>query len=191
MSRTANSLRMPQSSSLGARAMSTIRVSSPTNRLESEANATASTTLGRGSQSARASIAQPDTVGLEHTSMPASLANRLQSLRGRGQLLPQSVREFFDGRLGVDFSGVRVHTDVGASELAGRLNARAFTIGQHIAFDREQYSAQTTSGRELLAHELVHVVQQAASPQNGEVLQRWSYSIATSFLRARGGDRNG
>lgn len=156
--------------------MSSLRVGSTTSRSESEASVVANLTSGGGLQSARASITDPDTASFERTSVPASLVGRLQSLAGGGELLPPSVREFFDGRLGFDFSGVRLHTDRGASDLAGHLNARAFTFGRHIVFDHGQYSAQTTSGKELLAHELTHVVQQIGMPEHDQILQRWSYS---------------
>jgi hypothetical protein len=59
-----------------------------------------------------------------------------------------------------DFSGVRIHTDAQAAESARQLNARAFTVGNHIVFDTGEYAPHTLSGQRLLAHELTHVVQQ-------------------------------
>ena len=67
-------------------------------------------------------------------------------------------------RFGHDFSGVRVHNDREATLTAAALGARAFTLGRHIAFSSGQYEPGTSSGRELLAHELTHVVQQAQNP---------------------------
>lgn len=66
---------------------------------------------------------------------------------------------------GADFSGVRIHTD--AESLNRSLNARAFTTGQDIFFSRDSYKPGTSSGRELLAHELTHVVR-----RNGEKVHR-------------------
>jgi hypothetical protein len=43
------------------------------------------------------------------------------------------------------------------------VNAHAYTVGSHVAFGAGQYSPSTERGRELLAHELTHVVQQHAS----------------------------
>ncbi|MFY0564052.1 DUF4157 domain-containing protein [Archangium lansingense] len=57
---------------------------------------------------------------------------------------------------GADFSGVRLHL----SPEPKRLGARAFTLGSHIFIDPQQYQPDTASGRELLAHELAHVLQQ-------------------------------
>jgi hypothetical protein len=89
------------------------------------------------------------------------LEARVQSLRGSGQPLPQSVRSFFEPRFGRDFGGVRVHVDARATEAARLVDARAFTLGQDIVFRAGQYQPETMAGQRLLAHELTHVVQQA------------------------------
>jgi hypothetical protein len=88
------------------------------------------------------------------------LETHINLLRGRGQPLPESVRAFFEPRFGYDFSRVRIHTDVQSAELARALNARAFTVGQDVVFGVRQYAPWTILGRRLLAHELVHVIQQ-------------------------------
>src|SRR5207344_148493 len=62
--------------------------------------------------------------------------------------------------LNADFSGVRVHTDAGADGLNQSLSARAFTTGRDIYFRQGEYNPGSSGGRELLAHELTHVVQQ-------------------------------
>jgi hypothetical protein len=59
-----------------------------------------------------------------------------------------------------DFSHVRIHTDSAARDSARSLNARAYTVGSHLVFAPEQYAPGTAAGRQLLAHELTHVVQQ-------------------------------
>jgi hypothetical protein len=61
-----------------------------------------------------------------------------------------------------DFSNVRVHTDSSAAKSARALNARAYTVGNNIVFADGQYSAGTSVGRELIAHELAHVAQTRA-----------------------------
>jgi hypothetical protein len=64
-------------------------------------------------------------------------------------------------RFGQDFSHVRVHTDARAGEQARAVNALAYTLGSDIIFDPDQYAPDTDTGRALLAHELVHVIQQS------------------------------
>ena len=73
--------------------------------------------------------------------------------------LATGERPFFEGRLGEDFSRVRLHTDEGAAALG----ANALTRGNDIAFARDRYRPGTPAGRRLLAHELVHVAQQKRS----------------------------
>ena len=86
--------------------------------------------------------------------------NSINSMRGRGQPLPEHVRSYFEPRFGADFSGVRIHNGSDVAETAKSINARAFTIGNNIAFGRGQFALDSHEGRRLMAHELTHVVQQ-------------------------------
>jgi len=108
-----------------------------------------------------------------------SLSSSIQSLRGGGQPLPESTRAYFEPRFGRDFSQVRVHADSRAAEVARVVNAQAFTVGRDMVFGSGQYSPETSGGKQLMAHELTHVVQQGnvseTIPQlrgSGTVLQR-------------------
>jgi outer membrane protein OmpA-like peptidoglycan-associated protein len=65
-----------------------------------------------------------------------------------------------ESMIGADFSTVRIHDQSSDERLAERLNARAFTVGSDIYFNRGEYTPHTRAGRHLLAHELTHVVQQ-------------------------------
>jgi hypothetical protein len=91
----------------------------------------------------------------------SGVESHIDSLRGSGQPLSESVRNYFEPRFGYDFSGVRIHTGEKASEAAKAVNSRAFTLGNNIIFNRENYSPDTEGGKKLLAHELAHVVQQS------------------------------
>lgn len=75
---------------------------------------------------------------------------------GAGQPLPAQLRPQLERLVGADLSGVRVH--VGPQ--AARIGAIAFTTGSNIFFAPGQYQPQTAIGRQLLGHELAHVVQQ-------------------------------
>ena len=88
------------------------------------------------------------------------IAAHMNALRGSGQPLSPSVRDFFEPRFGADFSGVQVHTNERAVQFAQSVNAQAFTIGQDVVFGAGHYSPETNHGRQLLAHELTHVLQQ-------------------------------
>jgi hypothetical protein len=108
---------------------------------------------------------QAKEVSGETPEVTPELEARLNSARGSGRPLPESVRAFFEPRFGYDFGGVRVHTDNVADQLNRTVSARAFTVGQDIFFRRDEYDANSASGRQLLAHELTHVAQQAAAVQ--------------------------
>ncbi len=81
-------------------------------------------------------------------------------LHSAGQPLDRATQDFFAARLGHDFSRVRVHTDGRASESARAVNALAYTVGKDIVFASGEFRPDTRAGKQLLAHELVHVLQQ-------------------------------
>jgi hypothetical protein len=79
---------------------------------------------------------------------------------GSGQPLDSSVKARMEPAFGHDFSRVRVHNDSGAAQTSASLNARAFTLGPHVAFGAGEYRPGTIVGDALIAHELAHFVQQ-------------------------------
>jgi hypothetical protein len=87
----------------------------------------------------------------------------LNRSKGGGQKLPETYGDFMEKRFGVDFSGVRIHTDSNAVQMNRDLSAQAFTHGRDIYFGAGRYSPSTSSGERLLAHELTHVVQQTSN----------------------------
>jgi hypothetical protein len=91
-------------------------------------------------------------------------ANTLSSVREAlhtlGQPLGSGLRSMMETRFGHDFSRVRVHADNKAAEASRAVNAAAFTLGHDIVFARGRYSPESVAGRNLLLHELVHVMQQ-------------------------------
>ncbi len=81
-------------------------------------------------------------------------------LRSPGQPLEPSTRRFMEARFGHDFRNVRIHTDALAAQSAQAIGAHAYTVGSHIVFSRGRYQVDTVTGKNLLAHELTHVIQQ-------------------------------
>jgi uncharacterized protein DUF4157 len=84
-------------------------------------------------------------------------------LTSPGQPLDATTRSIMEEQFGHDFSGVRVHTNAHAATSARSVGALAYTVGNDMAFDTGQYAPHTTNGRDLLAHELAHVVQQSSA----------------------------
>jgi len=80
-----------------------------------------------------------------------------------GQPLGTDTQEFMKPKFGHDLSKVRIHSDAKADIYNRKLNSHAFTIGNDIFFKRGNYDPLSSSGRELLAHELTHTVQQTNS----------------------------
>lgn len=111
-----------------------------------------------------------------------NLSPALQALRqsGGGQPLNQSLRAFMESRFEADFSRVRIHTSGGAAQAAQTLHAKAYTVGQDIIFAQGKFAPETPSGRELLAHELTHVVQQqqAGNAQPGSSHEQEADTVA-------------
>ncbi len=95
----------------------------------------------------------------------------VQARLGTGRPLAGSVRSRMQSGFGRSFSGVRVHTDATASRLSDRFNARAFTVGSHVAFGSGEYRPGTPVGDALVAHELAHVVQQRGASNSVAPLQ--------------------
>jgi Domain of unknown function (DUF4157) len=85
-------------------------------------------------------------------------------LRSPGMPLDAETRTVMGTRLGHDFAQVRVHTDDRAVASARTVDALAYTVGSSIVFDRGRYAPHEPKGRGLLAHELVHTIQQAGAP---------------------------
>jgi len=90
-----------------------------------------------------------------------SLEADIQLRRGGGQALSDTTRQSMERAFGADFSQVRVHSDAHSDMLSRSIQARAFTTGQDIFMRQGEYRPTERAGKELLAHELTHVVQQA------------------------------
>ncbi|NMQ04627.1 DUF4157 domain-containing protein [Candidatus Accumulibacter phosphatis] len=103
-------------------------------------------------------------------SVPApGVEQAIQRSLGRGQPLESGVRTRMESAFGADFSGVQVHTNAEADTLNRALSARAFTTGKDIFFGQGEYNPQSSAGRETLAHELTHVLQQGGSTIQAEL----------------------
>jgi hypothetical protein len=123
--------------------------------------------------------------GLVHPDVEAAIA----AASGRGNRLHSGVAEQVGGSYGQPLGDVRVHHDDHAAALSRAVSARAFTVGSDIFFGAGEYRPNTGGGRELLAHELAHVVQQRGAPntgplmvsQPGDALEREAETAARHF----------
>jgi hypothetical protein len=117
---------------------------------------------------------------------------------GGGSPLDPGARSFLEGRMGADFSDVRVHTGPAADESARSIGAQAYTVGTDVVFGGGAYQPDSPSGRHVLAHELAHVIQQKAGPVEGTPIgggvsvshpsDRFEQAAAQAADRAMAGD---
>ena len=103
---------------------------------------------------------KPDAPAASRAPLPRGLEQQVRRLTTGGAPLSPSLRAFFEPRMGRDLGSVRVHDDGEAQSTAGAVRAKAFTLGEHIAFGPGHWAPDSGEGRRLLAHELTHVIQQ-------------------------------
>jgi hypothetical protein len=89
----------------------------------------------------------------------------LEAVRGLldrepGEPLARGVRDWAEAALGRDLGDVRIHASRAAAQTAHGIDASAYTVGQHVVFAAGAYAPGTGAGRQLLAHELAHTLQQ-------------------------------
>lgn len=92
---------------------------------------------------------------------PGDDPEAVQAELGEGRPLDTGIRSRMAEALGRELGPVHLHTDAAAGRLASSLDARAFTVGRHVAFAAGEYRPCTPAGDALIAHELAHVVQQS------------------------------
>lgn len=106
---------------------------------------------------ARDSASVADSVG------SSGIEAQLSRMRSGGHSMEPGLRSSMEHGFGADFSRVKLHADDGAADLAQRLNARAFTAGSDVFFNRGELRPAERAGQKLIAHELAHVLQQGGA----------------------------
>lgn len=97
----------------------------------------------------------------ESSTAPSIVSDAIHS---NGHPLDGSTKSFMESGFGHDFSDVQIHDDSLAHQSSSEINALAYTHGNHIVFGEGQYQPNSPAGKQLLAHELTHVVQQSELP---------------------------
>lgn len=100
----------------------------------------------------------------QNSEVTATLESGINATRGRGQPLRKSLRDFFEPRFDHNFRQVFIHADSNSDRLANEIGAKAFAIGNDIFFRKDAYQPYSEAGKNLLGHELTHVVQQSKVP---------------------------
>lgn len=98
--------------------------------------------------------------------------NGIQSEIQGGNPMASETRTWMESKFGMGFGNVRIHDNANSQHLNRKLNAKAFTHGDHIFFNSGEYSPHSFQGKKLLAHELTHVVQQGGMAGLAEELDK-------------------
>ena len=115
-----------------------------------------------------AGAAGPVATGAAPAPATAGASRAIHAL-GPGRPLPEAERAGFESRFGADLSGVRLHDDAAGDRAARSIDARAFTLGNDVAFARGERQPGTPGGDRLMAHELAHVVQAGGAARRSPV----------------------
>jgi hypothetical protein len=113
--------------------------------------------------------AKPEGAGTAST----QVSSKIKTTSGKGNGLGSKTLSDMNAAFGVDFSNVNIHTNNEAIQMNSELRAQAFTHGSDIYFNSGKYNPDSDAGKQLLAHELTHVIQQGQD--NGplpETIQR-------------------
>jgi hypothetical protein len=78
----------------------------------------------------------------------------------QGVPLPSTLRIEMEESFGADLADIRIHRDQHGAEAARLHHADAFTSGSNLFFGDGLWSPWSGCGRELIAHEIAHVLQQ-------------------------------
>ncbi|AFO58107.1 MULTISPECIES: DUF4157 domain-containing protein [unclassified Natrinema] len=113
--------------------------------------------LQNGRSLRRSTVAAHDSSPAGNTQVPDSVRDVISS---RGRSLETSIQRAVEDRMGDSLGDVRIHTGPKAAQACDQINARAFTVGNHVAFNAGEYDPESPEGQHVLAHELAHVRQQ-------------------------------
>jgi hypothetical protein len=102
----------------------------------------------------------------------SNVGAEIRASQSGGAPLPPNVRGFMEPRFRANFGNVRVHTGDKAANLSRQVSAQAFTVGNQIFFGKDRFRPETSDGKELIAHELTHTIQQGAAAQSAPPVQR-------------------
>src|SRR3546814_8731935 len=80
--------------------------------------------------------------------VPADAEPGIRRMQSGGEPLPRTVRASMEPAFGQDFGHVRIHRDAAAAGTADAIGARAYTLGNHIAFNRGTFAPGTAEGED-------------------------------------------
>src|SRR5690606_4985508 len=127
---------------------------------QAEEEAPAAKLIQRKTEEEEPAAKQDDKKKKGETETMESVEAMIQNTKGQGMALPEEIKRELEAEMKADVTNVRIHTDAMALQLSATLNAQAFTHGYDIYFNMGKYDPYSRERKQLLVHELTHVVQQ-------------------------------
>lgn len=124
------------------------------------------------SRAAAGGRAERAVVGAAGGQIDGDTDARIRRANGGGRPLDPTVARRMSDAIGQDVSHARVHTGAESRALNDRIQAEAFTVGNHIHFRDGMPDTGTSAGQHLLAHELAHTLQSSGRAMRSTVIHR-------------------
>lgn len=132
-----------------------LKINTPNDKYEQEADSVAAQVM----ETTTPSIQTKSESDSGRLASPA-FTHQILNTSHQGEPLGSNTQSFMESKFGQNFSQVRIHQGHSAAEMNKEINAQAFTRGQDIYFNQNKYQPETREGKQLLAHELTHTIQQ-------------------------------
>lgn len=136
----------------------------------------------------RRTVADAPALGRSGGEVDAETETQIGALRAGGSSLPSRLRSPMEGAFGVNFDKVRIHRGRTPKMLCRKMSALAFTVGSDVFLGSGAPSLEHPAGQHLLAHELVHTIQQGAIGRIGKPAVRRSVNPSGLIQRLYGTD---
>jgi hypothetical protein len=162
---------------VGPAAMLALQVTEMSSRgdvLERNADQLASSMLSSSPPRVEGDAARRRTASPSTRSIVPRAALMGGALSSGSRPLDDRSRAYFEPRLGLDLSAVRIHADEQAPASPGAVDALAFSLGTDIVFAGHSQHPREGPGGWLLAHELAHIAQ-----------RHWSGDISSTRVLGR------
>ncbi len=98
----------------------------------------------------RSTAGAADTSPAGETQVPDSVRDVISS---PGRSLNPSIQRAMEDRMGDFLGDVRIHTGPKAAQACEQINARAFTVGNHVAFNSGEYDPESPEGQHVLGND--------------------------------------
>lgn len=102
--------------------------------------------------------------------------------------MPQDVQSQMESSFGADFSDVKIHTN---SQKASKMGAHAFAQGNNVHFAQGKFDPSSKSGKQLIGHELSHVVQQRSGKVKPNMQMKGGLALNTEDKHENEADKQG